>query len=462
MMNSTFEYSRICSDWLAWLVILAWLAILASPIARLGWASDQVPGQLPKTPVLLTGGVVHTVSGPTLSPGALLMDVGKIIAVGASVTAPANATVVRLDGKHVYPGLIEAKSQLGLVEIDSVRATVDTTETGTINPNVRSQVAFNPDSEAIPIARANGILMSVIVPTGGLIGGRQSMMLLDGWTWEDMCLKPDVGMTVAWPRFAVPRMGRAPGATSTAEQPSDASQRIRELVELLEEARDYERARDLALGGRSDRPLAKDARLAAMREVVAGRMPLVIEANETQQIQSAVAFAKAQGVRIIISGGSDAPQCAALLVEGKVPVIVEGVYRLPRYRHDDYDAAYTLPARLQAAGVPYCISATGRFGASGVRNLPYHAATAAAFGLTGEQALRSITLSAAEIFGVQERAGSLEAGKDATLFIANGDILETATQVEQAYVQGRPVDLSNHHTELYDKYRTKYQRLPPK
>ena len=188
-------------------------------------------------------------------------------------------------------------------------------------------------------------------------------------------------------------------------------------------------------------------------------MPLVVEAEQTAQIESAVAFAKAHQLRLIISGGYDAEACAPLLRETGTPVIIAGVYRVPQRESDPYDASYTLPDRLEKAGVKYAIAAADRFGGSNIRNLPYHAATAVAYGLNQEAALRAITLSPAEILGVADRVGSLELGKDATLFVADGDILETPTQVERAFVQGRNVDLNSRHTQLYRKYSEKYKQL---
>jgi len=195
-----------------------------------------------------------------------------------------------------------------------------------------------------------------------------------------------------------------------------------------------------------------------MIPVLQGRQPIIVAANSLSQIQAAVAFAARQKVRLVIFGGYDAPACSALLKQHDVPVIVGSVYRLPRRRGDDYDAAFTLPARLHQAGVPFCIASNGRFGASNVRNLPYHAATAVAFGLPADEAIKAITLSPARILGVEDRVGSIATGRDATLIVTSGDPLETTTHVERAFVQGRQVDLSNKHTRLWQKYRTKYQQ----
>ncbi len=418
------------------------------------FASDQIPGAPQTKPILLRGGIIHTISGETLAPGAVLFDKGKIVAVDRTIDPPADAIIVELAGKHVYPGLIEPFSQVGLVEIDSVRATIDTSEIGNVNSNVRTQVAFNPDSEAIPVARANGVLFSLGVPSGGLIHGRSSLMQLDGWTWEDMAVKPNVGMHLSWPRFQAARPGRRGGRGAETGDPASAAQKqIDELKKWLDDARLYRDARaDSAQGA----PL--DARLEGLQMVLRREIPLIVNADDTQQIQSAIAFCKKENIDLIIQGGAGAEECAPLLKEANVPVILSSVLRLPRAGHP-YDDAYSLPARLQQAGVRFCIASSGQFGASTVRNLPYHAATAVAFGLTPDQAVRSITLSAAEILGVSDRIGSISSGKDATLFIADGDILEIPTLATAAYVQGRTVELTSHHTELYKKYSTKYDRI---
>jgi imidazolonepropionase-like amidohydrolase len=229
-----------------------------------------------------------------------------------------------------------------------------------------------------------------------------------------------------------------------------------DAVERLHRAFDDAQAYRLAREADAGYPL--DARWEAMLPVLEGKLPLIVSADELQQIQAAVAFALQQKCRLIVYGGYDAPRCVELLKQHDVPVIVSGVYRLPRRRDDEYDAPYTVPARLHEAGVKFCIAGAGRHSASNVRNLPYHAGTAAAYGLPADEALKAITLYPAQILGIADRAGSLEAGKDATLFICDGDPLETPTQVETAYVQGRKVDLSDRHKRLWKKYEERLRR----
>ncbi len=411
--------------------------------------SDQIPGGPQKRPIIIRNATVHTVSGETIQNGCVLFKDGKITEIGVNLSFPGDAETIEAKGQHVYPGLMDSYSHLGLVEIDSIKASIDTTEIGNLNPNVRAAVAFNPDSEAIPVARANGVLLSVIAPNGGLISGRAAVMVLDGWTWEGMTLLPDAAMAASWPRFAAGPRGRRGGDAEAA--PTTDSDRLGPLHDLMREVKAYGFARSKAP---KEQPI--DLRLEAMLPVMERKTPMLVQANTTKQIQTAIAFCKQYNLKLILMGGADAMQCVNLVKEAKVPVVVAGVYRLPSRRDAAYDAAYTLPAQLHEAGIPFSIASDGRFGASGVRNLPYHAATAAAFGLTEEQALRSITLSPAEIFGVSDRVGSLTVGKDATLIITDGNILETPTQVLKAYVQGRQVDLSSKHTQLNDKYKAKY------
>jgi imidazolonepropionase-like amidohydrolase len=396
-------------------------------------AHDQIPGAAQKQPIAIVGATIHIISGRDIENGTIIFVGGKITAVGKGVEIPADAEVIRAEGKHVYPSLIDANSDIGLVEVNSIRATIDSRETGNINPNVRAVAAFNPDSELIPVNRANGVLIAVSAPIGGLIAGRSAVMVLDGWTWEDMTLKADAGLHIRWPR--------------------EAGRELQELDELLEQTARYVASRKV------NTLLPMDLRLESMARVLDGSLPMVADATSITQIESAVAFAKQRNLKLVIHGGYEAEHCAELLKKAEVPVIVSGVYRTPSGRDNPYDEAYTLPKRLKDAGVKFCICSGGRFGASGLRNLPYHAATASAYGLSQEDALKSITLDAAQILGVADRVGALATDLDATLFIADGNILETETQVLQAFVQGRKVDLDNRHQQLYRKYSAKYDQL---
>lgn len=427
-------------------------------IAVIGWmpigatrANPEVPGKPQAGPIALVGGTIHPVTAAVVESGIIVFDGGKIVAVGQDVAIPENAVKIDVAGKHVYPGLINADGDLGLVEINSVRATIDTSETGLINPNVRAQVAFNPDSEIIPVTRANGILLSLATPVGGLIAGQSALMQLDGWTYEDMALKSPLGMHIAWPRSAP---GRARSSARGAEAAATSSDReLAMLDRAVADARAYHAARQ-ASGAASSQPA--DVRWEALGPVLEGRLPVVVGADGLVEIQAAVSWAAREKLKLIILGGYDAPLCAELLKQHEVPVIVSACQRLPQRATDPYDAPFTVPERLRQGGVKFCIASP--YAATSIRNLPYQAGCAAAHGLPADEALKAITLYPAEILGVAERVGSLEAGKDATLIVTTGDPIETATQVEQAFIQGRQVDLNNRHKRLWEKYQEKYRR----
>jgi imidazolonepropionase-like amidohydrolase len=442
-------------------VILLCMALLLAG-SQIMFAASPVPGQMPAGPVALVGGVIHPVSGPELRDAVLIFDQGKIIAVGKDVAIPANAEKIDLKGQHVYPGLIEAHTHLGLVEISSVKATVDQAETGEINPNVKAQVAVNPDSEMIPVTRSSGVLTVLTAPGGGLISGQSAVMQLDGWTWEDMTVKSGVGMHIRWPRMAAIHTWRLD--ESAESQLANRDKSLRDIRRTIADARAYLAARKAATNGAAAKdaaalPLDSDARWEAMIPVLEGRMPVIIEADEIQQIESAVAFARHEGLKMILLGGYDAAQCSELLKQNSIPVILYGVHRLPQRKDDAYDAPFTVAAKLHQAGIKFCISGNGRMG--NIRNLAYHAGTAAAYGLPAEEALKAVTLYPAEILGVADRLGSLAAGKDATLIITDGDPLEITSHVNAAFIGGRPVDLTDRHKQLWQKYQEKYRRQSP-
>jgi imidazolonepropionase-like amidohydrolase len=398
-------------------------------------ASDQIPAPPQKQPIALVGGAIHTVSGQVIEKGVILFDKGKIVDMGTAVAVPSNALRVDVTGKHVYPALIETNSQIGLVEINSVRGTVDLQETGTINPNVRAETGVNPDSERIPVTRSNGIALAVIRPEGGIIAGMAACIMLDGWTWEAMTLKAPVAMMLSWP---------------------GAREQRGELERAFRDSRAYKTAREAARKKAGKQPKT-DLRWEAMIPVLDGRVPVWVWVSGARGIEEAVEWADREKVRIVIAGSAEAPRVADLLKRRNIPVIVTPVLRLPNRPEADYDEPFTLPAELYRAGVRFCIGGGSPEG--GERNLPYHAAMAAAFGLPKDEALCAVTQYAAEITGIGDRAGTLEKGKDATLMVTTGDPLEVVTTVERLYIQGRETDLSDKQKILYRKYREKYRQI---
>lgn len=401
--------------------------------------------------LLLTGADLHTVSHGVIERGELLIRDGKIAALGARVDAGA-AKRVDLTGKRVYPGLIASDSLLGLIEVDAVRPTLDFAEAGAINPNARALVAIDADSEQIAVARANGVLTIHVVPRAseaGLLTGQSALIKPDGWSWEQMRLADPVGVHLFWPSARIPPWMPPQAQEKAAEA---LKKKLATIDAALRDARAYRAERSRADDG------ARDLRWEAMLPVLERKLPLFVHADDAVQIRETLAFAEREQLRIVLVGGMDAWRFAATLRARDIPVILGSSHNLPLRRWESYDTLYAAAGKLAAAGVRLAIA--NESGSANERNLPYQAATYAAFGLDRATALRAITLSAAEILGVDQRLGSLDVGKDATLFVADGDALENFTKVERAWVQGHEIDLSNRQTRLYDKYRSKYEGKP--
>jgi imidazolonepropionase-like amidohydrolase len=393
----------------------------------------------------------------------MLIEKGKIAAIGAagSVNAPANAQRIDLRGKHIYPGFIAANTAIGLAEISSVRATIDQTETGTSNPNSRAIVAVNADSEIIPVTRANGVLAALTVPRAGFaggIGGTSALVQLDGWNWEGMALVREAGLHVFLPAM---RFGTAITPTLTAarieEMQKTSAARLRALDEEFEKAKAYAQAADVR--GLSELA-AIDSRLEAMRPVFKGQRQVFVHADDIAQIRYALGFAERHEVKIVIVGGYDAPHVAPLLKAKNIPVIIGGVHRLPLRRGENPDTPNAIAAKLHQAGVKFAVARNGAaFDAPRERSLPFEAAATIAYGLPRDEALKSITLYPAEILGAADQLGSLDKGKLASFFVADGDPLEIRTSIERVFIQGREIALEDKQTKLRDKYKERYRQL---
>jgi imidazolonepropionase-like amidohydrolase len=435
-----------------WKILFFFSVLILWPV--IAFTSMQVPAPPQQQPVALVGGTIHPVSGPAIEGGTILFDKGKIVAIGRQVEIPVDAAVAELNGKHVYPGLISVGSVIGMIEVSSIRATRDFAEMGSINPNVRAERAINPGSEHIPVTRANGIALAAVLPAGGLISGMGALVMLDGWTWEQMTLKAPVCMALNWPNMWI-----SSGLTSKKElnkRRARIKNRIEELEGAFKKARAYLQARDAA-DRRGVTFHDVDVRWEAMLPVLRRELPVWIAASRQQEIEAAIEWADREKVKMVLLGGTDAPLVTGLLKSRKIPVVLGPVHQLPMRRDTDYDEPFRLAARLHEAGVAFCIGGAYR-SAGGERNLPYHTATAAAFGLPKDEALKAVTLYPAEILGVEDRVGSLEVGKDATLIVTDGDPLEITTRVEKLYIQGRDVDLNDKQKSLYAKYREKYRQ----
>ncbi|MEM9066453.1 MAG: amidohydrolase family protein [Planctomycetota bacterium] len=425
---------------------------LSASIAMAQDLTITAPPQV--NPIAIVGATVHTVSGPVYEDGWVLFEDGFITGVGPAGSDRifnATTTIIDATGKHVYPGLIGSYTQLGMREIGSVRATRDEDELGALSPEARSTVAVNPDSWLLPVARHNGVLAAGVFPTGGSIPGRAGVIQLEGWTTEDLTLEANAGLVINWPRQ------RPIDAwwmdQSDAEQLDEIREQMRVINDIVEQAEAYRDA-----GDNATTDLVLEAIVPSLpRGREEPEKQVFIQANDLDQITSAVSWATGKGMRVVLLGARDAPLAADLLKEHDVSVIALGNIGFPKRADSPYDDAYTLPARLEAAGISWCLQSGDE--PAHERNLPHYAGQAVAYGLDPEAALRGITLSAAEILGVDRLIGSLEAGKHATLLVADGNIFEVTTTVERAFVQGRDIDLSNKQTELADKYREKYRQL---
>ncbi len=440
-------------------------ALLASAVFT-GIASAQDLERRPgpqDMPVAITHATIHTISGPAIADGFILFDKGAITEVGSMSGGrafTATTRVIDAKGKHVYPGLISPWTQMGLIEIQSIRPSNDTNEIGDFSPEAIASVAVNPDSTFMPVTRANGVLLCGVFPTGGTVPGRASVIRLDGWTNEDLALRRDAGLVLNWP---VMRTVSAWWMDQNEEEQRRNTQRaLDQIKDTFRTARSYIAQKDSATLPPGVAPTPTDLRWEAMRGVLTPptpadkQSPVFISANDYDQITASVVWAIEEKLRPVIVGGRDAHLAGALLKKHDVPVIINSPLLMPKRDDSPIDEAYTLPARLEAAGVRWCI-ASGEETAH-ERNLPYAAALAVAHGLDHAAALKGITLSPAQILGVADSVGSLQVAKEATLFIASGDILEVSTTVETLFIRGRQLAPSNKQTELAEKYREKYRQ----
>lgn len=394
----------------------------------------------------LVGGRVFPVSSAPIENGTVLMRDGKLVAVGANLTLPPEARVLDVRGQHVYPGLIDGLTQLGLTEIASVPGSVDITEVGEINPQGQAWLAVNPHSEHLAVARANGLTAVVTAPEGRLIAGRSALLRLAGDTPDALAVQPLLALHMSFPS------GRPQPTPGRSEEPEPKTFEDRQQERKDNQAKDLRRLARLLADARAYAaapPATPDVVLAALAPAALGRQPVVMRADTEEDIRAALEFAKTHGLKLVLAGALEAWRCAALLAERDVPVLLK-VNRLPRRESDPYDAAYANAARLHAAGVRLAIvSSDSAF----ARNLPYEAAMARAFGLPADVALQAITLAPARIFGFAERKGSLEVGKDADVIVSTGDVLDARSRVTHVFIDGVERSLESRHTRLYQAFR---------
>ena len=396
---------------------------------------------------------IVTVTGAEIPRGTVVIGAdGRITAVGADVAVPANATSIDASGLTVFPGMMDAGTSMGLSEIgQGAAATVDISEVGSFNPNAQAIYGLNPHSAHVGVTRVVGITHVASLPNGGIISGQAAIVNLAGWTPPEMQVVPRAALVVNLPRSGFAGRGFAAFLAAQQGGSSQDAQRVRErqldsLRQILRDAEAYGKAIDASEKDKTLPRVQHDVVLAALVPAVRGQMPVIFTADRAADIRAAVNFAKEMRLKPVILGGADAFQVASFLKENDVPVIMNQIMSLPRREDDPYDVNYSGPAKLQKAGVKFAISA-GDEGAE-VRNLPYTAGMAAAFGLPKDEALKAVTLYPAQIMGVADKFGSIEVGKVANLAVMDGDILEAKTNTKYLFIDGRPVPLDTKHTEL--------------
>lgn len=407
-----------------------------APAAR----AQQAPAGGPATAII--NARIYPISAAPIERGTIVIRGNRIEAVGANVAVPAGATVIDARGSEVYPGFIDARTSLGLNE-PGPRNFEDTNEMLEVNASVKAQVAYQSDSDAIPVARVNGITTAAVFPGGGLIGGQIAVMNLDGWTWEEATLQPVAGVT-----FQFPPLGRTQGQGAAQDAnrkyedlKKERDAKVKRVEEWIARARAYGRT---PAAGR-----ATDWNLAALAPIADLKQPLFVAATSEADIREAIAFADRAGIRIVITGGLESPLVAPLLKEKNIPVILGSVLTMPSREDAHHAATYKAAGELAQAGVTF---AFGTGGAANNRLIPYEAAISVAWGLDRNRALRAITLDAATILGVADKVGSLEPGKIANLCIATGDPMEMKTQFTHIFINGRNVGLKSKHTELHERF----------
>lgn len=416
-----------------------------------GKAQETVyPAPKQSQTVVITNATVHVGNGQVLNNTSIVITDGKIANIGVNIAPPVGSTIVNGQGKHVYPGLILPASNLGLVDVNSVRATSDAREIGQLNASIRSIVAYDTDSKVINTLRSQGILLANVIPEGGIVSGSSSVVQLDAWNWEDAAYKTDGGIHFNMPALIARPRGfggfGGGGQTPQADPVKQGLEIVDQFKSFLREAKAY---------NAQSNHQTTNLKLGAVKGLFDKSQKLYISANTVKQMLVALDFVKEFGMDVVIVGGSDSWQIADLLKQNNVSVILNQPHSLPTLADDDIDQPYKTPAMLQKAGVLFAIN--DEDGQTRGRNLAFNAGTAAAYGLSKEEALQAITLNSAKILGVADKTGSIEVGKDANIVVSSGDILDVRTNdITDAFIQGRKIDLDDKQKQLNDRYNHKY------
>jgi imidazolonepropionase-like amidohydrolase len=442
---------------------VAMAALVAAFVApHAAQAQVTIPVAAQEIPVVLKGATIHTVTKGTITNGTIVLERGKITAIGGpEVATPRAAKVVDVSGKHIYPGLIDAYSTVGLTEIGAVDVSNDIAERGDFNPNIRAEIAVNAESRHIGTTRSAGVLVAFSTPEGGVISGLSSAMSLEGWTWEEMSMKGAAALNVKWPDPNARPGGRFGGGGGPGGRggppgppPKTYAEQVQQIKDWFAEARAY---RDAVKTGQNVRT---DIRYAAMIPAIDKKIPVVVAAEGAAQINDAITWAKSENIRLVIRGGRDALFVADRLKAENVPVILTSTMAAPDREYEGYDQAYASPTKLYNAGVKFAIAG----GAGGLYSyrLPWEAGVAVAFGLPEEEALKAVTINAAQFMGIDDKVGSLEVGKEATLIISTGTPLDMTTNIIQNYIQGREISMMDIHKFFFEKYMEKIKQQAPK
>lgn len=408
-----------------------------------------MPAPPQKGAILIFGATAHIGDGTVIPNSAIAFENGKL-------TMVADATVIRIDrnrfakifdasGKHVYPGFSAPNTQLGLIEIDAAKPTLDAGDIGAYNPQLRSIIAYNTDSELLPTIRSNGILLAQVVPTGGTLSGTSTVVQLDAWNWEDAAFQPDEGIHLRWPNPPAPSGAQQPGPDGPRVDPYEKN--VQELNTFFEAAQAYIKEQNREV---------KNLKFESMRTLFDRKTNLYIHTGNAKTIRESVLFAEKFNLKPVLVGAQDAWLQVDFLQEHQVPVILASTQRLPSREDEDVDQPFKTAAQLHRKGILFAFSHNSTWPQ---RNLAFQAGQSVGFGLPQEAAVQALTLNTAQILGMADRCGSLTIGKDATLFISEGDALDMRTaQVTAAFIQGREINLDNKHKQLHRRFEAKYKQ----
>jgi imidazolonepropionase-like amidohydrolase len=427
------------------------LAVALLLIASSALAQSTILNNPGRKPVIaIRNATIVPVTSAPIANGTIVLSNGTIAAIGANAAIPAGATVIDGTGLFVYPGMIDSGSNVGLVEMSSVAGTVDTAELGDFNPNSMAAVAINPHSELVPVTRVNGVTHVVSTPEGGIISGQSALIQLAGWTPPEMLVKTPAAMHIQFPRLRSATFGdQSQDEEAEKERKKSYTRDVDKLRDVLRDAQAYGKAAAARAKDRNVERFDRDLVLEALVPVVEGRIPVVMHANLARDIRAALTFADEFKLKVILAGAQDVGRVVDEVKRRNIPVLLGPILALPQREDDPYDLLFTNAKTLHDAGIPFAIQTTD---AHNTRNLPYHAASAAAFGLPKEEALKAVTIYPAQIWGVADRLGSLEVGKSATVILTDGDPLEIRTNVRRVFIAGEEIPMDSRHTLLYEKF----------